>query len=71
MRPFSFIFTRRFLIPCGALASSTIIGSVTNVSDQNHRTILKNIRRFFSERLMGGKGKSNCVDVRIGCREGF
>ncbi len=56
MRPFLLIFTRRFLIPCGALASSTIAGSFSNVNEEKHHSILKSVSRSFSELLMGSKG---------------
>ncbi len=57
MRPFLFVFARRFLIPCGALASTSIIaGSFSNINEQKHQSILKSIGRSFSELLMGGKG---------------
>jgi hypothetical protein len=56
MRPFLLIFARRLLIPCGAIASSTIAGSFSNVNEEKHHSILKSVRRSFSELLMGGKG---------------
>ncbi len=56
MRPFLLVFTRRFLIPCGALASGTIAGSFSNVNEQKHHSGLKSIGRSFFELLMGSKG---------------
>jgi hypothetical protein len=56
MRPFLLIFARRLLIPCGAIASSTVAGSFSNVNEEKHRSILKSVGRSFSELLMGGKG---------------
>jgi hypothetical protein len=56
MRPFLFVLARRFFIPCGALASSVIAGSFSNVNEQNHHSVLKTIGRSFSELLMGAKG---------------
>jgi hypothetical protein len=56
MRPFLLVLARRFLIPCGALASTTIAGSFSNTNEQKHQSILKTVGRSFSERLMGGKG---------------
>lgn len=56
MRPFLLVFTRRFLVPCGALASNTLVASVSNVNDQKPQPLLKSIRRTFSTLFMGGKG---------------
>ena len=55
MRSFLFVFSKRLLIPCGALASSTIVGSFSNVNEQKHQSILKSIARSFSDLLMGAK----------------
>lgn len=56
MRSFFYIFARRLLIPCGALASSTIIAdSYSNVQNQKSDTILKSVGHSFSRLWMGGK----------------
>ena len=56
MRPFLFVFARRFFIPCGALTSSAITGSFSNINEQKHPSLLKSIGRSFFELVMGGKG---------------
>ncbi len=56
MRPFLFVFARRFFIPCSTLAFSTVGGSFSNGNEQKHHSIIKSIGRSFSELLMGGKG---------------
>ncbi|CAF5177103.1 unnamed protein product, partial [Rotaria magnacalcarata] len=58
MRQFLLVFTRRLLIPCGALLSGSVAASFSNINEQKHHSILKSIGRNFSERSMGGKEAS-------------
>ncbi|UJR29002.1 hypothetical protein I4U23_010220 [Adineta vaga] len=58
MRVFPLLFTRRLFFAYGTLASSTIIGSYTNVNEQKHQSLLKSIVHSFSNVLMGNKESS-------------